>query len=207
MKQLGIFGGTFNPIHLGHVDTVSQVIRAAQLEQVRYIPASVPPHRAAPGVSAEHRLEMVRIATAQNPLMVADDIELNRDGPSYTVDTVESLANAFPGCTLHLILGLDALLGIESWHRWETLLNQVNVVVMVRPGWPLPVKLPEWWSERKTDITQLEPSETGKIMLVPIMPVDISSTSVREALRQGNPVQQWLHPGVWQYIQDHNLYE
>ncbi len=180
---------------------------AMKLNEVRYVPASVPPHRGVPGVSAEHRLAMVRIATEHDPMMVADDRELERDGPSYTVDTVESFSAEFPKTTLHLILGLDALLGIESWYRWETLLEKVNVIVMVRPGWSLPERLPNWWAERKTEMTALAQAETGKIMLLPITPVDISSTAVREGLRDGSPVQHWLHPGVWQYIRDHNLYE
>jgi len=150
---------------------------------------------------------MVQLAIADDPKMVADNRELERSGPSYTIDTIQSVRAEYRQSTIHLILGLDAALGLETWHRWQNLLDAVNLIVMVRPGWDLPEELPTWWSERTSNIDLLRQSKAGRISLVPITPVDISSTRIREGLKAGASVQQWLHPSVLQYIQQHDLYE
>ncbi len=150
---------------------------------------------------------MVQLAIADDPKMIADSRELERSGPSYTIDTIESVRTELRQTTIHLILGLDAALDLETWHRWQSLLDAVNIIVMVRPGWDLPEVLPAWWAERTANIEQLRQSKAGRISLVPITPVDISSTRIREGLKAGTSVQQWLHPSVLQYIQQHDLYE
>jgi len=204
----GIFGGTFDPIHIGHVATVRDVIERCNLDQVRYLPASIPPHRSLPGVSAQQRLEMVKIALADEPAMIIDDLELRREGRSYTIDTVQALQQRFPKSTFSLILGLDALLGFDRWHRWQELLELINIIAMVRPGWQPPDPLPDWWQNAVSrDPTKHDTPDTVKIKLVDIDPVDVSATRIRQGIADGDDMGAFLHPGVWQYIQTHGLYE
>ncbi len=202
--RCGIFGGTFDPIHIGHVDTVRQVMDKTGLPLVRYIPAAIPPHRPQPGASAEARLAMVDLALADLPGMVVDARELRRRGRSYTVDTMESLQAEFPDTIFCLILGVDALLGLDTWHRWQELLGMVGICAMVRPGYDLPEPLPAWWRTQEPESTF---PEAGRIQLVFIDPVDVSATGIREGIRAGEDQQRRLHPKVWQYIQSNNLYE
>jgi len=199
----GIFGGTFDPIHIGHVATVRDVMERCNLDQVRYLPASIPPHRSLPGVSAEQRLEMVKIALDDEPAMIIDDQELRREGRSYTFDTVQTLQQQFPQSRFSLILGLDALLGFDRWHRWQELLGLIDIIAMVRPGWQPPDPLPDWWR----DEIKHDTPDTVKIKLVDIDPVDISATRIRQGIADGDDMGAFLHPGVWQYIQTHGLYE
>jgi len=173
------------------------------LELVRYLPASIPPHRPQPQASAEQRLQMVSIALENEPGMVIDDLELRRKGRSYTIDTVNSLQKSFPDTRFSLILGLDALLGFDSWHQWQALLKSVDIIAMVRPGWHRPDPLPAWWREAINHTRR----DTVKIELVDIEPIDISATRIRQGIANGENVGEFLHPGVWQFIQTHRLYE
>lgn len=199
----GIFGGTFDPIHLGHTGAVRQIVAPARLDEVRVIPAAVPPHRDEPRVPAAARLDMVRIALADEPGMVEDAREIERDGHSYTMDTVMELRAEFPGTRFSLILGLDAVLGLDRWHRWEDLLAQVAVIAMVRPGWTPPEPLPSWW---RTGEGAPGPDSAGRIHLMAISPMDVSATRIRDDLRAGRDVRHLLHAGVHEYIRRHGLY-
>lgn len=203
--RCGIFGGTFDPIHIGHVETVRQVMQQTGLPLVRYIPAAIPPHRPRPGTSAEQRLAMVDLALQDQRDMIVDARELRRRGHSYTVDTVESLQGEFPDIDFSLILGLDALLGFDRWHRWQELLSLVGIYVMVRPGYALPDPLPDWW--QVADASAPDSLAAGKIQAISIDPVDVSATGIREGIRAGEDQHHVLHPEVWQYIQIHKLYE
>ena len=199
----GIFGGTFDPIHLGHVGAVRQIVESAGLDEVRVIPAAVPPHRHVPHASAAERFEMVRIALAEEPGLVADARELERTGPSYTLDTVLELRTEMPDARFSLVLGLDAVLGLDRWHRWEELLPLVSVIAMVRPGWIPPDPPPPWWR-----IGQGAPGtdSAGRIHLMAISPMDVSATRIRAGLRTGMDVRHLLHPGVYDHIRRHGLY-
>lgn len=200
----GIFGGTFDPFHLGHTGAVRQVMTLADLDEVRVIPASIPPHRAQPAASASQRLDMVTIALKSEAGMIPDRRELERPGRSYTVDTVAELCTEYPDSHFSIILGLDAALGLDRWHRWRDLLGMVTVLVMVRPGWTLPTPLPQWWDNASGETPR--PESTGKIHYVEISPLDISATRIRARLRAGEDVDEDLHPEVLSYIQQHQLY-
>ncbi len=175
------------------------------LPLVRYIPAALPPHRPQPGTSAEQRLTMVDLALQDQADMIVDARELRRRGRSYTVDTVKSLQEEFPDIDFSLILGLDALLGFDQWHRWQALLGLVGIYVMVRPGYALPDPLPDWW--QAAGASEPVSLAAGKIQAISIDPVDVSATGIREGIRAGADQQHVLHPGVWQYIQTNKLYE
>ena len=173
------------------------------LDEVRYLPASIPPHRPQPGASAAQRLQMVEIALADQDNMVVDDRELYRSGPSYTFDTVISLQQELPDIEFNLIIGLDALLGFGSWYQWQDLMERVDIIAMTRPGWELPSPLPPWWR----DAMDRRSGDTAKIELININPVDISATAIRQSILQGSNMESLLHPGVWQFIRSNNLYE
>jgi nicotinate-nucleotide adenylyltransferase len=143
LKQpIGIFGGTFDPIHCGHLRTAFELWQELRLAEVRLLPAGTPPHRDQLYASAEVRLKMVRSAVVAQPYFVVDDREVRRTGPSYSVDTLMELRREFPERSLCLLLGMDAFLGLPQWHRWRELLSLAHVVVAHRPGWRAPTPGP-----------------------------------------------------------------
>ncbi len=131
---VGVFGGTFDPVHHGHLRTALEVLEGCGLEQLRLVPALVPPHRPQPRAPAPLRLEMLRRAVAGEPRLVVDDRELRRGGPSYTVDTLAELRAAVGTRPLCLVLGADAFLGLPGWHRWRELFALAHLVVVERPA-------------------------------------------------------------------------
>ncbi len=182
------------------------------IPQVRYIPASVPPHRAQPGASAIQRLEMARLAIQDQPGLIVDDQEVGRSGRSFTVDTLESLQRDWPQTDFSLIIGLDALLGFDNWHRRQRILEIVDIIAMIRPGWKQPEPLPDWWQPVAGENDGRGSAETtvfsaGDIRLLQIEPSPISATLIRQSIRAKSDPVDWLNPEVWEYIKTHKLYE
>ena len=203
----GLFGGTFDPIHRGHLAPVKEAFRAAALGEVTYIPAAVPPHRPPPVAAANHRLEMTRIALADEPHFEADDIELKRRGPSYTFDTLQSLRRQNPHRRYALIVGLDALLKLTTWHQWQALQQGVHLIALTRAGWQMPQPLPSWWQSAWVESSaELRRFAAGKILCIEAAPVSISGAGVREHIAAGGDASDLLPDGVWDYIRKHNLY-
>jgi nicotinate-nucleotide adenylyltransferase len=134
MKLLGIFGGTFDPIHYGHLRTVFEMLEVLNFDEVTLVPSGDPPHRGKTFADAEQRLEMVRVAVQGQPGFSVDDCELRRDGPSYTIDTLSTIREERPDVAVGLIVGMDAFLGLTSWHRWSEILDLAHLVVAHRPG-------------------------------------------------------------------------
>ena len=137
-RPIGIFGGTFDPIHLGHLRTGFELLQSLQLSELRWIPVGNPGHREPPLAAAALRLEMVRAAVAGQPGFVLDEREVRRSGASYTVDTLEELHAEHPARPLCLVLGMDAFLGLTAWRRWTDILELAHLVVAHRPGWQRP---------------------------------------------------------------------
>ena len=137
-RPIGIFGGTFDPIHLGHLRTGFELLQSLQLSELRWIPVGNPGHREPPLAAAALRLEMVRVAIAGQPGFVLDEREVHRSGVSYTVDTLEELRAEHPARPLCLVLGMDAFLGLTAWRRWSDILTLAHLVVAHRPGWQQP---------------------------------------------------------------------
>lgn len=209
----GIFGGTFDPLHHGHITPVIAAARIAGLAKVVYIPAATPPHRARPVASAAHRLAMVKLALAEvdagDVELTVDDIELNRRGPSYTIDTVRELQQRDARAGYALLLGLDALLGFEAWHRWAELQRAIHIIAIARPGWRAPASPPAWWRDAQVNsAAELRDARAGKIFTVETTGVNISASAVRERLRAGDAdgYRDCLPSGVVDYIREHNLY-
>ena len=163
---LGIFGGTFDPIHYGHLRTAFELRQALKLAEVRFLPTGNPPHRDHTTADAEQRLAMVRAAVADQKGFVVDDREVRRTGVSYSVDTLTELRAEHPHRSLCLLLGMDAFLGLPHWHRWQEILSLAHVVVAHRPGWKAPTQGPlgEVMVDRGTgSIRDLHGAPAGRI--------------------------------------------
>lgn len=188
MRPIGIFGGTFDPIHYGHLRTAFELVQALDFEQVRFVPSARPPHRQAPGTDAALRLRMVRAAVEDEPRFVADDREVVRAGVSYSVDTLTSLRAELADRPLCLLLGMDAFLELPTWHRWQDILRLAHLVVAHRPGWRAPQSglLGELMAERRTaGAGDLHEAPAGRIHVEIVTQLEISSTELRDAVRAG----------------------
>jgi nicotinate-nucleotide adenylyltransferase len=188
MEPIGLFGGTFDPIHYGHLRTAFELWQTLKLAEVRFLPSGSPPHRDETVASAELRLAMVKAAVADIPAFVVDDREVRRSGLSYSVDTLTELRRENPDRSLCLLLGMDAFLGLPSWRRWRELLDLTNLVVVNRPGWKAPLSGPlgEVLVDRGTgSIRDLHEHTAGRIYVHAVTQLEISSTELRQQLVAG----------------------
>jgi nicotinate-nucleotide adenylyltransferase len=191
MNPIGIFGGTFDPIHYGHLRTAFELLQALKLGELRFMPAGNPPHREQPMATSEQRVAMVRAATAGQPGFTVDDRETRREGPSYSVDTLATLRAEHPTRSLCLIVGMDAFLELPKWHQWQELLQLAHLVVAHRPGWRAPTMGPlgELLVDRGTGrVDDLHEAIAGRIFIHAVTQLEISSTEVRRLIAAGrNP--------------------
>jgi len=207
--MIGILGGTFDPIHYGHLRPAHEVYRRLGLMSLRVVPAAQPPHRQAPVATPAQRLRMVELAIAEFPGMAADDREIRRGGVSYTVPTLESLRVEIGAQPLCLLVGSDAFASLPTWHRWQQLFALAHIVVMERPGSPLAAtRVLPWALERlSSDITEIADSPAGRVLFVPVTPLDISATRLRAAIARGEtPSPDELPAAAWAYINEHHLF-
>jgi nicotinate-nucleotide adenylyltransferase len=213
---IGILGGTFDPIHYGHLKPAAEVRDALRLDEVHLIPASVPPHRPSPVASAEARLAMTILGCAEFPGLVADDREILRPGPSYTVQTLQEIHDQNPGRPLAMIVGSDAFSGIASWRRWEQLFTLAHFIVIDRPERPLvldaldPALKIQCERRLTTDPTRLSRQLAGAILRLAVTPQPISATALRAALAEGAETRErirgLLPAAVLAYIDRNQLY-
>jgi len=209
MSPIGIFGGTFDPIHFGHLRTAFELLQALRLVEVRLMPAGSPPHRGAPLCDAQRRLAMVRAAIVGQPGFVVDDRETRRDGPSYTVTTLRELRVEAPARPLCLIVGMDAFLGLPQWHEWRSVLELAHVVVAHRPGWAAPASgaLGDLLVERGTArVEDLHETVAGRIHVRSVTPLEISSTDLRNLIVSGSDPRYLLPDAVRAIIRDTGCY-
>ena len=210
--RIGINGGTFDPVHFGHLRPALEVLEALQLDQMRFIPAHQPVHRNRPAVSAEHRAAMVARAIAPEPRFVLDRREIDRNGPSYMVDTLASLRAEFPQAELVLMMGADAISAFTRWHRWQRILKLANIVVTQRPG--AEKRLPDalapfrqqWHFEKVGDPPVRFEAPAGRIGILPVTQLDISATALRARLAAGRSIRYLTPEAVVEYIDTHQLY-
>ena len=212
MRIIGLLGGTFNPIHLGHLRMAQELADTLNLDEVRFIPSATPPHKAAPELSAKQRAEMVRIAIANNPLFKLDTRELERNGASYTIDTLISLRGELgASVALCLIMGSDAFIQLNTWARWQELLNYCHIILVQRPNMPkqpnlaneLATLLEENYTESIADSSQ---NPAGYMHMQTITALDISSTVIRAKLKNNHSIRYLVTESVLEYINLNDLY-
>ena len=214
MRLVGIFGGTFNPIHFGHLRMAQELADGLGMDEVKFIPSANPPHKESVTVSAEHRAAMVEIAIADNPLFTLDQCELKREGASYTIDTLTSLRESLGKETaLCLMMGSDAFVKLNTWHRWRELLDYAHIVLVQRPNPTEPQEkineelqtfLQDHYTEQVSDLSN---ESAGLINMQTISAHDISATQIRSQLQHGQSVRYLLPNKVTEYIQQHHLYQ
>ena len=206
-KMIGIFGGTFDPIHYGHLRSALEVKEIFGLAEVRLIPSAQPPHREQPAATALMRLHMLELAIKNQPGLMVDTRELNRNGASYMVDTLKSLRQEFKNEPLLLFIGSDAFNHLKTWYQWQHLFDFAHIVVMTRPGFKIQ-NLDEFFEARLTnDSTELAHNAAGKLYFQQVTQLDISATAIRNMIaKQQNPG--FLLPvAVIAYIRQHKLYQ
>ncbi|MGR9086305.1 MAG: nicotinate-nucleotide adenylyltransferase [Gammaproteobacteria bacterium] len=205
--MIGIFGGTFDPVHYGHLRSAYEIGELFQLSEVRLVPSSAPPHRAQPEASAAQRLEMLELALGSRKGLGIDTRELERAGHSFMVDTLESLRMDFPDQLLLLIIGCDAFNGLPGWHQWRRLFEYAHIAVMTRPGF-VPETRDDFFCGRiASEKGQLRDAPAGKILFQPVTQLDISATAIRQMLREKRDPVFLLPDAVLEYIQCNGLYE
>tara|TARA_R110002050_G_scaffold57423_5_gene129264 strand:+ start:187656 stop:188297 length:642 start_codon:yes stop_codon:yes gene_type:complete len=206
-EAIGILGGTFDPIHFGHLRSALEVSEQLDLGHVRLIPSARPPHREAPHATPQQRLMMLHLAMKNADGFIVDDRELHREGVSYTVDTLVSLREEFPDNPLFLLLGTDAFLNIQAWHKWQTLLELAHIVVIRRPDetMAMPTELDAWYQQHLAmpeDIQRV----AGKIWPVMVTQLAISATAIRTTILERKSPRFLLPDPVIQLIEQLGLY-
>jgi nicotinate-nucleotide adenylyltransferase len=209
---VGVFGGTFDPVHFGHLRPALELRERLGMQRMLMIPCSVPPHRPQPCASAAQRLAMLERAVAGEAALEVDERELRRSGPSYMADTLATLRQELGETPLCLCLGVDAFLGLPEWERWETLLELAHIVVAHRPGWqlqgetlaaPLQRLLA---TQRSDEPDELAQHPAGRVLLQPVTQLDISATAIRGHIAAGGSARYLLPDAVWDYIRQEKLY-
>ncbi len=207
--MIGILGGTFDPIHHGHLRLALEMLEGLALDEVRMIPARQPPHRGHPLASADDRRAMLEAAVQATPHLQVDARELSREGPSYTVDTLESLRGEFPKRSLCLIVGMDAFRELHTWRRWPSLPELAHIVVARRPGAPMPQssKPYQLLRERFTDNPAvLRDTHAGRALVQDVPLLDITATRIRSLLAAGRNPRYLLPDPVLEVIHERGLY-
>jgi len=208
-QALGILGGTFDPIHFGHLRMAVELHTALRLSKVHVLPCYQPVHRDAPFASSEHRWAMVQRAIASEPALYADDREIKRKQPSYTIDTLQAFREEMPNTPLCLLLGSDAFLGFLNWHRPLDILKLVHLIVAERPSFQLPTSGPLadlLKQHRQKDTAFIHEQKAGGIIFQGITALDISASSIRSQIALQNNVRYLLPDSVYDYIQCHDIY-
>jgi nicotinate-nucleotide adenylyltransferase len=207
---LAILGGAFDPVHYGHLRTAFELRTALSLAEIRFIPSANPPKREAHIASGEVRMRMLESSLENIPWAKADNSELLRDGPSWSVVTLSDLRKSIGERSLCMILGMDAFLGLPDWHRWEEICELAHLVVARRPGWEPPSDglLGDLLNARRsTDVKSLHSKAAGHIYIHAVTQLDISSSAIREAIAGGVEPRYLVADGVCEIIQQTACYQ
>ena len=218
MHDIGILGGTFDPIHLGHTLPAKVVAEHLSLDKILFIPANIPPHKTTPKISGKQRVDMVKLACEAEPLFCCDDRELNRDGRSFTVETLSELSQAYSNTRLYFIIGLDSLLTFTTWHKYQEILSLCHLVVNSRPNYQLSninqATKTLLDNHQVDDINSLKKSHSGGILLLQnCLPnddqqlnINISSSEIRQRLINKQSCDHLLDANVLAFINKNGLY-
>jgi nicotinate-nucleotide adenylyltransferase len=212
VQTIGLLGGTFNPIHFGHLRMAQELADSLSLNSVKFIPSANPPHKPPPQVSAEHRAAMVQLAIADNPQFQFDGRELSRTGASYTIETLESLRDELgDGTSLILIMGSDAFTKFNTWHRWQEIIKLCHIALVQRPASTnkesltkeLETFLHNHYTEHAEDLHE---GSAGLVTMQAITPLEISSTAIRQALQLKHSARYLMPENVLDYIAAKQLF-
>ncbi|QQX79287.1 nicotinate-nucleotide adenylyltransferase [Shewanella sp. KX20019] len=204
--KVGILGGTFDPIHFGHIRPAIEVQQQLKLDEVWLMPNHIPPHKNGTHVSTDDRLAMAQAVCDQFPQLKLCEIEANRDTPSYTATTLAVLRQQYPMHEFYFLMGMDSFLGLQSWYQWQSLFDLCHIVVCQRPGWQLSKRHPMQAVLTQRSAQTAAMAKTGLIFRVSITEQPFSSTQIRTALSQGMSVNDALPSSVQLYIKQHRLY-
>lgn len=216
MNTIGILGGTFNPIHYGHLRLAEELAEDLQMDSIHFIPAANPPHKEAVSISAKHRAAMVDLAIKNNPKFILDSRELHRAGASYTIDTLVSLRSELGNNTsITLLMGSDAFIPFNTWHRWQEILQYCHIALVQRPQAnnvmrrmllpdALETLLQTHYTENSDDLLA---SAAGYITMRQVTALDISSTAIRDALKHQHSTRYLMPDSVIDYIEKYQLYK
>jgi nicotinate-nucleotide adenylyltransferase len=193
---MGVVGGTFDPMHNGHIAAAEAAVECAELDEVVFVPTGTPPHRPPAVASAEQRIEMCRLAIADDPRFAVSDVEVKRGGPSYTVDTLLALRGANPHAELFLVLGWDAAALFRSWHRPQEVIALAPIVVVTRPGRRAP-------DSKDLAAAGLQP---GRVILCERSTPAVSASQIREAVREGRDISGLVPEAVARFIASAHIY-
>ena len=188
MNSIGIFGGTFDPIHNGHLRIALEALEELSLSAVHFIPCGQSPLRSEPAATNDIRLKMVKAAVEAEPRFIMDTREIKRGGPSYTYDTLTTLRDGHKENSICLILGMDSFISLPSWYRWEELIDLAHIVIAHRPGWKAPTEGPlgdfvqEHLAESSQDVVT---KREGSLFVLPVTQLEISATKLRSSIRLG----------------------
>ena len=209
--MIGIYGGTFDPVHFGHLRPALEVQQGLALDEVRFIPAGQPPHRGEPHASVEQRLAMLNLAIADQPGFVIDEREIHRSGPSYMVDTLQSIREEVSDTAMALIMGFDAFTGLASWHQWPRIIELANIVITHRPGWSQESYqkdkvLSEFVSGHLCETAHLANQTAGCLTFFPVSQLEISATAIRQQVNNNQSIRYLLPDNVFDYIKQQGIY-
>ena len=205
---IGIFGGTFDPVHKGHTEIIKNLFELIPLDKVIVVPNGIPPHRQA-SVSSEERLRMVSSAFKSSDNVVIDNREIKKKDPSYAISTLRELIEENPEHSLVWIMGSDAFAEIDSWYQWQDFIKMINIIVMVRPNHEIPIESEAYKLLQKSHTIDKNSLSSGKekILLLKIRPIEISSTEIRNKIYKGSDVSAFLLDEVNELINKRNLYQ
>lgn len=209
MQTLGIFGGTFDPVHIGHLRMALELKQQLHLDEMRLLPCHKPPHREQPQVSSQQRLQMLQLALQDCPELRCDDRELRRDKTSYTYHSLQELRAEFGDETsLVLCMGEDAFAGLSSWYCWQQLIELAHIVVVARPGWSLADQgeVRHFLDKHHGQVADIHHQTAGKIILQTLRLIPVSATEIRQQIARGESAQFLLPDAVWKYIRKNKLY-
>ncbi|MDX1811594.1 MAG: nicotinate-nucleotide adenylyltransferase [Gammaproteobacteria bacterium] len=210
MRKIGIFGGTFNPVHYGHLRVALECKMTLALDEMRMMICAQPPHRAHPDVTAQQRLAMLQLGLQQSNELILDNRELEREGPSYSVDTLKSLKSDYPDSALFMVIGSDSFQSLDTWHCWEEILDLCNIVIARRPDnlSDEESRMGQLLRDRFVDTTsKTDAFFAGKIIPVGVSQLEISATAIRDMIRGGMSPQYLLPENVLNFIKEQGLYK
>lgn len=206
MKRIGIFGGTFDPVHIAHLRAAVELRESLQLEHVNLLPCHKPSHRGQPGATTEQRIRMLELSIESIGYLQIDTREAERDKPSYSVDTLESYREEHPDASLLMFMGMDAFDNFCQWHRWQRILELSHLVVVERPGSQIEGEEAHLFAERRVDKADQLQLSGGSILLQSITQFDVSATQIRQLVSQKRDIDYLVTGAVRRYINQTGLY-